>query len=143
MVERLPGGVRWILVLPAAVAAYLGVQLAIIVIGGISSFLNGGGWPNWLYQLVNSAAGPYASVAVAAAIAPHGKFPTAVVVGLLNAALGLLLIVQAFSQSGAESDAWLLLAFAGVLAIASSGYASYQVWREEHPIAANVAASSS
>lgn len=131
MVERLPQPVRWILVLPAAIVAYIAVQVLIIVLGAISGFLNEGGWPNWLYQLVNSAAGPYASVAAAAWIAPRAKFPTSVVIGVLNVLLALALILEALSKAAEQSDTWLLLALAGVLGVASSGFACYQVRLEQ------------
>jgi hypothetical protein len=109
----------------------------LVVIGG---FFSDNQLPNWVYQLINSFASGYAFVRAAAWVAPRGKFPTAIVHTVLVTAFGLLTLVLAINQSGRQSDAWLLLAAAGLLTITGGGVACYAAWEADRGRRSSVAA---
>jgi hypothetical protein len=119
--------IRWLLVLPAALIAFVGVQI-VIIIGG---FLSDNKLPNWAYQLVNSAASGYALVVAAAWMAPRGKLATAVVFGVLNIVLIAWVTTLGVSASGQQSDSWLLLVVAALLSAAGSVAGCYQTWESQ------------
>lgn len=126
-VQKLPGWVRWLLVLPTAIAAYVGVQL-LVILGGL---LSGSQLPDWAYQLMNSALSGYALVIAAAWMAPRGRMAVAVGMAVLSIGAGLLLIGVAISDSARQSDAWLGLGAAAVLGILGSLLACYQTWETQ------------
>ncbi|MDP9225253.1 MAG: hypothetical protein M3P18_15695 [Actinomycetota bacterium] len=125
--DRLPHWLRWLLVLPTAVVAFFAVQFAIII-GGL---LSGNELPDWVYQLINSAASGYAFVGAAAWMAPRAKVVTALIHTLLNAVAGFWLLSVALAQSGRQSDAWLVLAGASLLGIVGGGVACYAAWEAD------------
>jgi hypothetical protein len=127
VVDRLPHWLRWLLVLPTAVAAYFAVQLAIIIAG----LLSGNELPDWVYQLINSAASGYAFVGAAAWMAPRAKVVTAIIHTLLNSVVGFWLLSVAVAEFGRQSDAWLFLAGGSLLGIAGGGAACYSAWEAE------------
>jgi hypothetical protein len=73
---------RWILVLPAAVAAYFGVQIAVIVVEAINDFFWDSHSVRWT-QFVNSVAGPAAFVWCGAFVAPGYRFVTAICLSIV------------------------------------------------------------
>jgi len=84
VVERFPHWLRWLLVLPVAVAAYAVVQL-------INVFAPG---PDWLIRWFGSLANPCAFVLVGSLAAPKARFAVSVVLAILiSVAQSLLLVV--------------------------------------------------
>jgi hypothetical protein len=96
---------RWIAVLPAAIGAYLGIQV-VVAIGNSFS-----GYPESLInvwcQLINSIAGPYCFVLAGAKTAPFHRFITAVVLTMLySLANGVLLTLVLTSQRQFSTPLW-------------------------------------
>jgi hypothetical protein len=96
---------RWIAVLPAAIGAYLGIQV-VVAIG--NSF---GPGPESLINLwcefINSVAGPYCFVLAGAKTAPSHRFITAVVLTVLfSVANGVLLTLVLTSQRQFSTPLW-------------------------------------
>jgi hypothetical protein len=96
---------RWIAVLPAAVAAYLGIQV-VVALG--NSFAPGPeSWINIWCQLINSIAGPYCFVLAGAKTAPLHRFITAIVLTVLySLASGVLLTLVLTSQQQFSTPLW-------------------------------------
>lgn len=84
---------RWALVIPAAVGAYFGVQIAIALVNGLQDFFWSTGSDRWT-QLVNSIAGPCAFVWYGARTAP--KFRAVVAACLAALITEIMVILFAF-----------------------------------------------
>ena len=131
--DSLPKWLRWILVTPAAITSYFGIQIVVAFIHGIAeeldvlsplvSFMG-----DYLPQLVNSIIGAYAFVWVGVWMAPSHRFPTSVVLAavlsLLTCSSVVFLLVQPQLQ---ESLVWLL--FTSLLGIGAAVKACVD-WRE-------------
>jgi len=92
---------RWIAVLPAALGAFVGVQIAIIVISLVQSGFNEG--PDYWAQFANSVAGTYFLVWAGAKTAPRHRYVTAlalaVLYGIFTGAVFTLAIERGLYQS--------------------------------------------
>ena len=111
--NKAQNAVRWILVLPAAIAAYVLVTLVV----GIASELAASeivmhrassqslGFKNFLSQLINSITAPVGFVYLGAKVAPSHRFITAVV---LASAFGCLTLVVTY-LGVAEGVVWWLI----------------------------------
>jgi hypothetical protein len=117
---------RWLAVLPAALAAYVAVAGAV---GTLWHFLGGG----WSLEVVGSGATSAAFVYAGAVTAPACRVGTAI--GLAIFQLGLLvfcLVVVVGSQQASYPLWWLITCF--VVSVVSTVYACVQIReREEHP----------
>ncbi len=120
---------RWVAVLPAAIGAYFGVQIAV---GLVMVFENGlDDSPDYKSQFICSIVGPYFLVLAGSKTAPKFRFVTALTLTVLHAiysgALVTLLMVRGVSQS--VSPWWLILS--GVIGIIASIVACIQMRKEE------------
>ncbi len=110
---------RWLAVLPAAVGAYLGVQLAISFCRGLEDGFSHN--PDYWCQFINSVAGPYCLVLAGAKTAPRHQFITSLVLAIVYATL-IVAVVTLFLvqvQNAYQSTAfwWLLICeTAGIIA---------------------------
>ena len=107
---------RWVLVLPAAVGAYLG--------GFLVSFLVllwiGSGWFNagiWITAITNAAVCPVCFMLAGTATAPRFKLQTGIVLAIIHAvAISVLTAIQPFTREP-QSVWWnILVAAIGVCA---------------------------
>ncbi|MEX2663008.1 MAG: hypothetical protein WD227_13855 [Vicinamibacterales bacterium] len=107
-IERLPVWLRWILVLPSAAAAYLVVQLVVILLHTLAEFFRAlapivSVMGNYFPQLVNSIAGPYAFVWLGARVAPTHKFISAVTLAVIVATLSGAVLLLALASPNVSS----------------------------------------
>jgi hypothetical protein len=96
---------RWVAVLPAAIGAYLGIQLLVIISNSFS------GLPeivvNIFCQLLNSWVAPGAFVLFGALTAPFHRFITGVVLTVLySLATGALLALRLTSEQEFSTPLW-------------------------------------
>ena len=108
----MPGWLRWLLVLPASIAAYLGIQ---IVVGLLSELINlpwfiPSGWEDvyqdWISQGLNSVVGPVALIYAGVRTSPRGhRFQTSVALAVL---LGGLAAFSLFLPQQSSPRWWLL-----------------------------------
>jgi hypothetical protein len=102
---------RWIAVLPAAVAAFAVVQLLIILANSITT----NGYADWFLQLANSFAGAYAFVFAGAHTAPKRQYMVGIVLAVLFSAFIIgLMVLRWFIKT---SDPFWWLALAGVISL--------------------------
>jgi hypothetical protein len=99
---------RWVAVLPAAVAAYFVIQFIVAIghsIGGLPALLVDG-----FCQIVNSIVGPYCFVYAGARTAPRYSFVVAVTLAVVFAILNGSLLTLAFtSHRYSRSLTWLVI----------------------------------
>lgn len=80
---NIPDWLRWVLVIPAAIGAYFGIQIA-VALG--NSFSPGPEiFINIFCQIVNSVAGPYCLVWAGAKTAPSNRFVVAIILTVIHA----------------------------------------------------------
>jgi uncharacterized membrane protein HdeD (DUF308 family) len=100
---------RWIAVLPAAIGAYLVIQVVIAIANSFSGFPES--VVNMWCQLINSIAGPYCFVLARAKTAPSHSFVTAVVLTVVfSLANGVLLTSVLTSQRQFSTPLWWIVA---------------------------------
>ena len=91
IIESWPRWLRWILVLPVAVASYWIVQLLVSILLYFADFVGESNWPHSMNDLVcqitNSFAGPYAFVFTGTLMAPSRKNHSAITLATLGAVL--------------------------------------------------------
>lgn len=119
----LPNWVRWLLVVPAALAAFGVVQVLVAIIltlsplQGLSPKLSDGAG-----QLVNSALGPYCFVLMGSLVAPSHRRASAITLAVLGLAImGAVYILSSMIGGVARfgfTGWWLFVSF--VLGVASS-----------------------
>jgi hypothetical protein len=126
--DPLPGWLRWVLVLPMAIIGFFAIQLMIIVISALNiSWLS---WlPDWVIQLINSAASGFAFVYAGAWMAPRGKLPVAVILTVAVAALsGMILLATLF---GIGHGSRIVLLVATLLTLLFAVFACITVYDED------------
>lgn len=102
---------RWIAVLPAALAAFAIIQLLIIFADATMAE----GHANWYLQLVNSFAGAYAFVFAGAHTAPRYQYTVGIVLAVLAVIFMSGLLYLAYSIK--TTDPWWWLALASAISI--------------------------
>ena len=93
--------VRWLLVLPAAVGAFLGIQLVMVIVLWVE--------PNRWAQLLNSLAGPFCFVYAGARVAPDKPTVVAVVLAVICATFYAVVVTKALVTHSYEPMGWLVL----------------------------------
>lgn len=99
---------RWILVLPAAIGAYFGIQFAVAIANSI------GLGPEWFVniycQIINSIIGPYCLIMAGAKTAPDYHFIVAVVLTAIHlVAAGYIVTYAIISNNHVDPLWWLTL----------------------------------
>ncbi len=126
--SSIPAWARWALVLPAAAAAYIAIQILVAIgnsLTGLPEFFE-----KAYSQLINSIVGPLAFVYVGATVAPRQHFAVALVLTVAHAIVNAVL-VTAVLISGRHSDpAWVLVG-ACALGIAATIILCYQMRNAE------------
>jgi hypothetical protein len=123
--EQWPTWLRWLLVVPAALAGFLAIQIVIVIL----SFFSGSwlSWlPDWAIQLINSAASGYALVYAAAWTAPRAKVVVAVSATILVAVIAGVALMGGLlipTKSGP-----VVLALAALLTLAGSAAACWTAY---------------
>lgn len=111
---------RWILVLPTAVGAYIVVQVLNVIIN--PWFLGFGTIGNLATQLFNSFAGPVAFIITGAKVAPNHRFFTGLVLAALHTLLiGGSLMLSIFNYNQYSTPTWLIVLSCVVSLIATAG----------------------
>jgi hypothetical protein len=107
-----PNWLRWVLILPVAICAYL----ILAVIGSIVYKLLP--IPTFLLTLYYSAMSPMAFVAAGVITAPSHKFVTAIILTIINAIFAAVIVTTAVvHQSGTVPLWWLVVcALIGIVA---------------------------
>lgn len=126
--ENWPRWLRWLLVLPAAIASSLGIQL---LVGIAHLFIEPGevlvpfvgAMGDYFPQLANSIAGPYAFVWAGASLAPTRKKRVALV---LATAMSLMLVAGTLWIFSAGRGSWWFLVTSAVAVAAA--LLSYYRW---------------
>ena len=140
--EQLPGSkvmlpqwLRWILVLPAAIGAYAGIQIVVIVgntfCPGPQVFIQ------YFCQFVNSVAAPYCFVLAGARTAPRYRLVAAialvVVLAVLYGSVTTLAVVQGrmgvYDQLHSDPLWWVITS--SIIGIVASGAACLHVYRAQ------------
>lgn len=103
---------RWVAVLPAALAAYFAIQLLIILGDAIMAERHA----EWFLQLVNSFASAYAFVFAGAHTAPRYQFTVGIVLAIIFAAFLIALLSLGYFIKTTDPFWW--LALAGVISLA-------------------------
>lgn len=116
---------RWIAVLPAAVGAFFGVQLLLILVNAMTEPR----WSDWWLQLINSAASSYCFVYAGAATAPKHQFIVGIVLAIIFG-IFIVAIVTAGSFVKTTDPLWWLI-LAGVISLIAAIIAVVQL-REEY-----------
>jgi hypothetical protein len=116
---------RWIAVLPAAVGAWIGIQLLIILANAMVTPR----WSDWWLQLINSAASSYAFVFAGAATAPKHNFIVGIVVAILYGIFMVVIITAGFFIKTSDPLWWLILS--GVISLVAA-IAAVAKLREEY-----------
>lgn len=119
---------RWVAVLPAAIGAYIAVQIAVGVVMVFENGLDDG--PDYKSQLICSIVGPYFLVLAGAKTAPRFRLVTALTLTVLHAAFSccLIMLVIMSGRSQAASLWWLILS--SVIGITASIIACIQMRKE-------------
>jgi len=109
--SRMTLALRWIAVLPAAVAAYFVIQLVIILMDATMAERHA----EWFLQLINSGASSYAFVFAGAYTAPKHQFIVSIILATIFVVSMIgLLTLRIFVET---SDPLWWLALAGVISI--------------------------
>ena len=116
---------RWIAVLPAAVGAFFGIQLLLILMNAMTEPR----WSDWWLQLINSAASSYCFVYAGAATAPKHKFVVGIVLAILFGIFIVAIATAGFFIKTTDPLWWLILA--GVISLIAAIVAVVKV-REEY-----------
>ena len=104
---NIPNYLRWILIFPAAVAAFIGVQLIIAVVNSFTPLPEK--LINIFCQFANSIAGPFVFVLVGARIAPSYKYYTSVSLTVIYTLFSAIIAYRAIqSQESADPLWWLI-----------------------------------
>ncbi len=102
-----PDWLRWVLILPAAAGAYIGVQVLVAI---ANSFTPVPEVVETAYsQLVNSVLGPLAFVYVGAKVAPRHQFVAALVLTVLHAVANATIVTAALVSGRHSQPAWVLI----------------------------------
>jgi len=115
--DKWPDWLRWILVLPASLGAYFGIQVIIAVANSFAPVPES--MINLWCKFINSIAGPAALVWVGAIIAPKHKFVVAITITVIHAILNAIVLTLAII-SGRHSDPTWLLVGACIIGIVST-----------------------
>jgi len=105
---------RWIAVLPAAVASFFGVQLLIILINSMTS----ASWSDRMLQLINSGASAYYFVYAGARTAPTYQFVVGIVLAILFGIFVVVIATVGFFIKTTDPLWWLILA--GVISLVAA-----------------------
>lgn len=116
---------RWIAVLPAAVGAFFGIQLLLILVNAMTEPR----WSNWWLQLINSAASSYCFVYAGAATAPKHQFIVGIVLAIVFGIFIVAVATAGFFIKTTDPLWWLILA--GVISLVAAIVAVVQL-REEY-----------
>ena len=106
-----PNWLRWVLVVPATVGAYCGIQIVVAIGNSFSPvpeiFIN------IFCQIVNSVAGPYCLVGAGAKTAPNNNFVVAIVLTVVHAIFNGVVVILGIISSmyGPWYIAWLIFAY--------------------------------
>ena len=103
----MPDWLRWVLILPAAVGAYIGVQVLVAI---ANSFTPLPEVVETAYsQIVNSVVGPLALVYVGAEVAPRHQLVAALVLTVLHAVASTTIVTAALVSGRHSQPAWVLI----------------------------------
>jgi len=127
MKSRVTECLRWIGVLPAAVGAYVGIQILI----GLTSYLRVGMDVDFWSQLISSAAGPYCLVWAGAKTAPRFRFIAALALAILHATAYSSVVTLAMSLANSNSTSLGWAVVCGAAGIIGSMAACIQFRHEE------------
>ena len=116
---------RWIAVLPAAVGAFFGIQLLLILINAMTEPR----WSDWWLQLINSAASSYCFVYVGAVTAPKHRFIAGIVLAILFGIFIVVIATAGFFIKTSQPLWWLILA--GIISLIAAIVAVVKL-REEY-----------
>ena len=116
---------RWVAVLPAALGAWIAIQLLIILANAMVTPR----WSDWWLQLINSAASSYAFVYAGAATAPKHNFIVGIVVAILYGIFMVVIITAGFFVKTSDPLWWLVLS--GVISLVATIAAVVKL-REEY-----------
>ena len=116
---------RWVAVLPAALGAWIGIQLLIILANAMVTPR----WSDWWLQLINSAASSYAFVYAGSATAPKHNFIVGIVVAILYGIFMVVIITAGFFIKTSDPLWWLVLS--GVISLVAAIAAVVKL-REEY-----------
>ena len=131
--EKPPGSFRWILVLPAAVGAYIAVHI-VVIIGNL--YLTGS-FGVYFCQFVNSVCAPYAFVLAGAKTAPRHGFAAGIALAVILAVLmgGVIAVSLIEARMGVyterHSDPLWWLVVSSVIGIAVAIAACIQLHADE------------
>lgn len=126
--DKWPGWLRWICLLPFAFASYILIQ---IFFGMMSSLVDWSeGLSDFISQAVNSAAGPYALIKAGAFTAPTNKLPVAISLAVFyGIATGFIAASVIFRRAQQLSSIWFWISI--VIGLVAAIMACIQVYKEE------------
>lgn len=93
---NIPNYLRWILLFPAAIASFIGIQLIIAVFNSFTPLPEK--LINIFCQFANSIAGPFVFVIVGGTIAPIYKYYTSISLTVIYAIFSVIITYRAISS---------------------------------------------
>ncbi|MDA2916359.1 hypothetical protein MYX64_05885 [Nitrospinae bacterium AH_259_B05_G02_I21] len=132
MIEEVPDWLRWVLVLPLAVGAWIGSQAIIMILGNF--FSQGLGLWNlgiWVVTVGAAVAAPYGFVWVGALAAPRYSFRVAVILTAIHALGAMTILVMVLGTKHLNAPVWWVITGNGVGILATLGACAQ--FREKRP----------
>ena len=136
--RELPDWLRWVLVLPVAVGAWVGAQISIMAIGNV--FYPMGLWnlATWFVKIATIAVAPYGLVWAGAQTAPRHSFTVAIVLTVVHAIFATAILVLAIDVERLTAPLWWIIT-GYIVGAAVTIVACVQFRRKEGKITAKLA----
>jgi len=129
--QNIKNALRWIAVLPVAIAGIFAGTLAMNILSAINRWYVGAssdsGWARITFFLVAPAAGAALAVYWGSVVAPKGRKIVAMIIGALIVILNTLGVIGALASL--NSDIWWIVA-GGVASIIAAGCVVYYFFEE-------------
>lgn len=108
MVE-LPDWLRWALVLPMAVVAWVGAQISIMAIGNVFYPMGLWNFATWFVKIGTIVAAPYGFVWLGAQTAPRHSFIVAIALTVVHAIFATAIFVLAIGVERIAAPLWWII----------------------------------
>jgi len=124
-------GIRWLLFLPAAIMAYIGIQLFVAIGNSIGMWFLPEVLINAFCQLINSVSGPYCFVLAGAKVAPRYSRVVAIVLVVISAIFHLGMAILAIYSTNYTVAYLTWGSISALLGIIASVIACVQIYNKE------------
>jgi hypothetical protein len=119
---EVPDWLRWLLVLPAALGAWIGSQIFIMMLGNIMKYgLELWNLGIWVVTVGAAVAAPYGFVWAGALAAPRYSFRVAVILTAIHALGAMTILVMVLGTEHLNAPVWWVITGNGVGILATLG----------------------